>query len=75
MVTNQIDAEKNTDLISDKGNGLIVLLHGYAFSLTVFFRPSAYNISGPGTGKTLTAERLAILFYYYDTRTYFSQCC
>jgi hypothetical protein len=29
MVTNQIDAEKNTDLISDKGNGLIVLLHGY----------------------------------------------
>ncbi|EPE33628.1 P-loop containing nucleoside triphosphate hydrolase [Glarea lozoyensis ATCC 20868] len=28
MVTNQIDAEKNTDLISDKGNGLIVLLHG-----------------------------------------------
>ncbi|KAI0205552.1 hypothetical protein F4808DRAFT_472240 [Astrocystis sublimbata] len=40
LISNQIEAEKSTDLITGKGNGLIMLLHG-----------------GPGTGKTLTAER------------------
>ena len=28
LVTNQLAAEKATDLMSGKGNGLIVLLHG-----------------------------------------------
>ncbi|KAF9775744.1 hypothetical protein IL306_006127 [Fusarium sp. DS 682] len=28
LVTNQLDAEKNTDLIESKGSGLIMLLHG-----------------------------------------------
>jgi SpoVK/Ycf46/Vps4 family AAA+-type ATPase len=42
LVTNQLAAEKATDLISGKGNGLIMLLH-----------------SGPGTGKTFTAESVA----------------
>jgi hypothetical protein len=28
LVTNQIDAEKATDLMSGKGNGLFILLHG-----------------------------------------------
>ena len=28
LVSNQIKAEKATDLISGKGNGLIILLHG-----------------------------------------------
>ncbi|KAK0118304.1 hypothetical protein ONS95_012598 [Cadophora gregata] len=28
LVTNQLEAEKSTDLISGKGNGLIILLHG-----------------------------------------------
>ncbi|KAM5351088.1 hypothetical protein ACJ41O_003811 [Fusarium nematophilum] len=28
LVTNQLDAEKGTDLIDNKGNGLIMLLHG-----------------------------------------------
>lgn len=28
MISNQIEAEKSTDLISGKGNGLIMLLHG-----------------------------------------------
>ena len=28
LVTNQLEAEKSTDLIAGKGNGLIVLLHG-----------------------------------------------
>lgn len=28
LVTNQLDAEKSTDLIDNKGNGLILLLHG-----------------------------------------------
>ena len=40
LISNQLATEKSTDLISGKGNGLILLLHG-----------------GPGTGKTLTAER------------------
>lgn len=40
LISNQLAAERSTDLISGKGNGLILLLHG-----------------GPGTGKTLTAER------------------
>jgi len=30
LVTNQIDAEKGTDMMSGKGNGLFILLHGYA---------------------------------------------
>lgn len=29
LVENHCNAEKNTDLISGKGNGLFVLLHGY----------------------------------------------
>lgn len=44
LVEVQKTAEKMDDIISGKGNGLIVLLHG-----------------SPGTGKTLTAERYAIL--------------
>jgi AAA+ superfamily predicted ATPase len=28
LVTNQIDVERNTDLMSGKGNGLFILLHG-----------------------------------------------
>jgi hypothetical protein len=28
LISNQIKAEKSTDLISGKGNGLIILLHG-----------------------------------------------
>jgi len=31
LVTNQLAAEKATDLIGGKGNGLIMLLHGYIF--------------------------------------------
>lgn len=33
LVSNQITAEKSTDLISGKGNGLILLLHGYVYIL------------------------------------------
>lgn len=29
LVENQCNTEKNTDLISGKGNGLFILLHGY----------------------------------------------
>lgn len=29
LVTNKIEAEKSTDLMAGKGNGLIILLHGY----------------------------------------------
>jgi len=42
LVSNQLEVENSTDLITGKGNGLILLPHG-----------------GPGTGKTLTAERVA----------------
>ena len=31
LISNQIKAEMSTDLISGKGNGLILLLHGYEF--------------------------------------------
>ncbi|KAM0543609.1 hypothetical protein ACHAPJ_012196 [Fusarium lateritium] len=41
VVSNQLRATENADLIRGKGNGLFILLHG-----------------GPGTGKTLTAERV-----------------
>jgi hypothetical protein len=30
LVTNQLSAERSTDLISGKGNGLVILLHGFA---------------------------------------------
>ncbi len=29
LISNQVKAEMGTDLISGKGNGLIMLLHGY----------------------------------------------
>jgi hypothetical protein len=29
LATNKIEAEKSTDLMEGKGNGLIILLHGY----------------------------------------------
>ncbi|PQE03869.1 hypothetical protein CJF30_00006594 [Rutstroemia sp. NJR-2017a BBW] len=47
LVTNQINTKKATDLRGGKGNGLIILLHG---------------TSGPGTGKTLTAESIAEVY-------------
>jgi hypothetical protein len=34
LVTNKIDVSKNTDLISGKGSGLVVLFHGYVESRT-----------------------------------------
>ncbi len=34
LISNQVKAEMATDLISGKGNGLIMLLHGYVLSLT-----------------------------------------
>lgn len=30
LVTNQLSAERSTDLIYGKGNGLVILLHGFA---------------------------------------------
>jgi len=30
LVTNQLTDEKTTDLIAGKGNGLVILLHGFA---------------------------------------------
>jgi hypothetical protein len=29
LVTNQLAAEKATDLMTGKGNGLVILLHGF----------------------------------------------
>ncbi|PQE06093.1 hypothetical protein CJF30_00005034 [Rutstroemia sp. NJR-2017a BBW] len=57
LVKNKIAADKNSDLISGKGNGLIVLLHGCAAwdSRRMEIILTAHR--GPGTGKTLTAER------------------
>lgn len=33
LISNQIKSEKATDLISGKGNGLIILLHGWVSGL------------------------------------------
>jgi hypothetical protein len=55
LVTNQIAVERGTDLMSGKGNGLFILLHG---SVRMIMAYVATNLNrGPGTGKTLTAER------------------
>jgi hypothetical protein len=56
LVTNQIAAERSTDLISGKGNGLIILLHGYVFIIPGLQGDTKCN-SGPGTGKTFTAGK------------------
>jgi SpoVK/Ycf46/Vps4 family AAA+-type ATPase len=48
LITNKIEADRGTDLIAGKGNGLVILLHG-----------------GPGTGKTLTAERYVKSLYMF----------
>ena len=34
LISNQVKAEMSTDLISGKGNGLIILLHGYVLDPT-----------------------------------------
>lgn len=34
LVSSQLAAEKSTDLISGKGNGLILLFHGYLYTLS-----------------------------------------
>ena len=59
LVTNQIDAEESTDLMSGKGNGLFILLHGWVVISPSWYRELLADSqhSGPGTGKTLTAER------------------
>ncbi len=56
LVTNQLDAEKSTDLIDGKGNSLVILLHGFANFFPVNYSWADEN-SGPGTGKTLTAGK------------------
>jgi hypothetical protein len=35
LVTNQLAREKATDLMDGKGNGLVILLHGFAPHLTM----------------------------------------
>lgn len=39
LISNQIKAEMSTDLISGKGNGLILLLHGYEFRQSTQTQP------------------------------------
>lgn len=59
LVTNQLAKEKATDLMDGKGNGLVILLHGFAYphQLNLFLLTQE---RGPGTGKTLTAERFLL---------------
>jgi hypothetical protein len=56
LVTNQIDVEEGTDIVSGKGNGLFILLHGCVSNYSGSRFQTNIN-SGPGTSKTLTAER------------------
>ncbi|KAL1595286.1 hypothetical protein SLS60_009976 [Paraconiothyrium brasiliense] len=60
LITNQIDREQSTDIVANKGNGLIILLHGVR-ALTIQSPSSLIRrlMKGPGTGKTLTAESVA----------------
>jgi len=64
LVINQLVAEKSTDLIAGKGNGLIILLHGYNSTPLgdLSYRLNWRN-SGPGMGKTLTAGKCDTLYY------------
>lgn len=58
LVTNQVAKERGTDLMDGKGNGLVILLHGWVILLLAILENlsciNAKNRS-PGTGKTLTA--------------------
>lgn len=67
VVTNQIHAEESTDLIRGKGSGLTMLLHGYE-RVAPTRKKTATNwlSSGPGTGKTLTAERYMRAIPFFD---------
>jgi len=38
LVTNQIAVERGTDLMSGKGNGLFILLHGWVLILALINR-------------------------------------
>jgi hypothetical protein len=57
VVMNQLGGQANTDLIRGKGNGLFLLLHGYGTRSVKEFSGTNKMNSGPGTGKTMTAER------------------
>ena len=46
LISIQVKAEKSTDLISGKGNGLIMLLHGYVYRC----RPISRVADELGTG-------------------------
>lgn len=57
LVSTKLEEDRHTDVMEGKGNGLIILLHGWVRSLTRTMRPAEFLDSGPGTGKTITAER------------------
>jgi hypothetical protein len=59
LVTNQLAKEKATDLMDGKGNGLVILLHGFCSPFHDEVR-CADETRGPGTGKTLTAGKWLI---------------
>lgn len=46
LVTNQIDAEKSTDLMSGKGNGLFILLHGYELYTQLTWTATDFRLVG-----------------------------
>ena len=35
LVSTKLEEERSTDVIAGKGNGLIILLHGWALSVTI----------------------------------------
>ena len=63
VVQHKLDSDKSIDFVKGKGTGLIILLHGYdaVSTLLVLGVHKLIISSGPGTGKTLTAEGVAEL--------------
>ncbi len=70
LVTNTLEPERSTDFFRGKGNGLVLLFHGYTPQrCNSSYHRADLQIRGPGTGKTLTAERYgmsALIGFYGD---------
>lgn len=73
LVENHCNAEKNTDLISGKGNGLFVLLHGYVPQFCGI--PVTDYSQGTGNGQNAHSRNVRLLKDFHgetqiaDTRT------
>lgn len=63
LVENQCNKEKNTDLISGKGNGLFILLHGWVSSYTLSIQPISLDAEHRVQARLLQPRRMYHLEY------------